>query len=63
MYYCRKAGAIMAKHILLTFLSDVKKNRSDRKCRPNLVSKSDYKELGETYTTNESALFYLLKIY
>lgn len=51
----------MAKHILLTFLSDVKKNRSDRTCRPNLVSKSDYKELGETYTTNESALFYLLK--
>lgn len=51
----------MAKHILLTFLSDVKKNRGDRKKRPNLVSCSDYKELGEAYTTNESALLYLFK--
>ena len=51
----------MAKHILLTFLSDVKKNRRDRKTRPNLVCKSIFKDIGDTYTTNESAVQYLLK--
>ena len=51
----------MTKHILLTFLSDVKKNRKDSQTRPNLVSKSKFEGLGDTYTTNESALLYILK--
>lgn len=41
-------------HIMLMFLSDVK-------TRDGKVSRADYGELGTTYTTNESAVLYLLK--
>lgn len=46
----------MAKHILLTFLSDVKVDKDT-----NLVCCSQYKGLADTYTTNESAVRYLIK--
>ena len=49
----------MTRHILLTFLSDVKKKGP--KNGPWAVCKSKYDEIGDTYTTNESAVRYLLK--
>ena len=49
----------MTRHILLTFLSDVKKKGP--KNGPWSVCKSKYDEIGDTYTTNESAVRYLLK--
>ena len=49
----------MTRHILLTFLSDVKKKGPKK--GPWSVCKSKYDEIGDTYTTNESAVRYLLK--
>lgn len=49
----------MAKHVLLTFLSDVKKNGP--KQGPWTVSRSRYEGIGDTYTTNESAVRYLMQ--
>ena len=45
------------KNILLLFLSDVKVDKDT-----GIVRKTNYKEIGETETTNESAVRYLAKI-
>ena len=45
----------MAKNILLLFLSDVKVSNG-------VVKPANYKDIGETYTTNESAVRYLSQI-
>ena len=48
------------KHILLTFLSDVKTNWNSE-LKQVEISKANYEGIGETFTTNESGLKYLLK--